>query len=340
LILDQSIEYKIPELKTSRPFCIMKNVIRLPVILGCIFGVVARAADPGDSLVFTGMCDASAAVAVDSELFVAATDEDNILRFYRWSRPGAPVFTFNLNPHLAGRKKSPESDIEGAARLGQRVFWITSHGPNAAGELLPSRCRLFALDTTNHGADIVVQPAGRVYSDLIVDLARAPVLSKFGFSDRRNINIEALSDTADGKLLIGFRSPIPEGRALLVPLLNPNELLAGQPPKFGEPVLLDLGGLGLRGMGSTRNGYYLVAGPAEEKRESRLFFWKGGDAAAQPVDGVSLRGITPESTSFEDVGGRSDFLVLSDDSNRKLNGKDCKESPEAQRQFRAIRIPR
>jgi len=301
-----------------------------------------------EPLIFTDMCDASAAVALDTDLFVAASDEDNILRFYRLSQPGKPVFTFNLNQHLTGRKKSPEADIEGAARLGQRVFWITSHGRDAAGEPAPSRCRLFALEITNRGADIVVQPVGRVYSDLIADLAREPKLARFRLAEAAGpsakahgaLNIEALTDTPEGTLLIGFRSPIPKGRALLVPLLNPNELLTGESPRFGEPILLDLGGLGFRDVGSTERGYYLIAGPGEKKADCRLFFWPGGNAVPKPIPGVSFPGITLEGICFQDVNGRTDFLVLSDDGNRKLNGKDCKELPESQRQFRAFRVVR
>jgi hypothetical protein len=314
------------------------------VWLGLAVTLTSNAAGLGDALIFTGMCDASTAVALDADLFVAAGDEDNILRFYRLSRPGEPVFTYNLNPHLAGRKKSPEIDIEGAARLGRRVFWITSHGRDAEGRAAPNRCRLFALEFTRRGTDIEVEPVGGVYGNLLSDLARAPKLARFRLAEAAKLsakaagglNIEALASTPDGALLIGFRSPVPEGRALLVPLLNPNDLLTGQPPRFGEPILLDLGGLGLRGMGSTARGYYLIAGPGEEKAAARLFFWAGGDRAPQPVPGVSFAGMTPEGVCFQDVADRKDFLVLSDDGNRKLGGKACKDLPESRRRFRAF----
>lgn len=314
--------------------------------LGLAGALTANAARVGERLAFTGMCDASAAVALDADLFVAASDENNILRFYRQSQPGKPVFTFNLNPHLAGRKKSPEADIEGAARLGEKVFWITSHGRDAAGKRSPERCRLFAVEITNRGPTIAVQPVGRVYSDLVTDLAREPKLARFQLAEAAKrwgkspdqLNIEALAASPEGELLIGFRTPIPGGRALLVPLLNPNELLAGQPPQFGEPILLDLGGLGLRGMGSTGREYYLVAGAGEGKAEPRLFLWPGGAAAPRIVAGVSFAGFTPEAICFQDVAGRNDFLVLSDDGNRKLDGKECRDLPEARRQFRALRI--
>jgi hypothetical protein len=331
--------------------CLLALVLALPAH-GELVLSNPRAAQPvkvmliGETLVFTGMCDGSAAVALDADLFVAASDEDNILRFYRRSQPGKPVSTYNLNQHLAGRKKSPEADIEGAARLGQRVFWITSHGRDAAGERLPNRCRLFAVEITNRGALVVVQPVGRVYSDLIADLAREPRRAGFQLAEAAKrwgkspgqLNIEALTATPEGTLLIGFRTPIPGGHALLVPLLNPNELLASQPPRFGEPILLDLGGLGLRGMGWTGRAYYLIAGAGEGRAESCLYVWPGGTAAPRPVAGVSFAGFTPEAICFQDAAGRGDFLVLSDDGNRKVDGKENSDLSESRRQFRALRI--
>ena len=53
-----------------------------------------------------------------------------------------------------------------------------------------------------------------------------------------------------GKLRIGFRNPKNEDKdALLVPLLNPAEIIKkGARAKFGDPLLLNLGGLGVRDM--------------------------------------------------------------------------------------------
>lgn len=191
-----------------------------------------------------------------------------------------------------------------------------------------------------------MQPVGKHYTNLVADLSREPKLARFRLGEAAKLapkapggfNIEALTDAPQGTLLIGFRNPIPERRALLVPLVNPNEVLTGQTPKFGEPILLDLGGLGLRGIGSTGRGYYLMAGPADTEAECRLFFWEGGRSVPRPISGVQFPGINPEGICFHDADGRADFLVLSDDGTRMVNGKDCKSLPESQRQFRAYRL--
>jgi hypothetical protein len=322
-------------------------MIRLLVCLGLLISITAHAAKLGQPFVFTETCDASAAVSVTDDLFAVANDEDNLLRFYRWSQPGKPIHIENLNSLLSGKKKSPEMDIEAAARLGQRVFWITSHGRDSKGEPSPERCRLFALEITRSNAEILVQPVGKFYTNLIDDLAREPKLARFRLGEAAKLspkkdgglNIEALAATPEGALLIGFRNPIPKSRALIVPLLNPNDILSGQPPRFGDTITLDLGGLGLRGMESVANGYYLIAGPANGEASSRLFFWKGSSSIPQPVSGINFSGINPEGICLVNDTSNSDLLLLSDDGSRELNGKECKDLPKSERQFRAFRVP-
>src|SRR6266704_2712709 len=77
---------------------------------------------------YSGMADASGAVPVSSNLFVAASDEDNILRLYRSDRSGAPLKQFDCNAFLELHGKNLEADLEAAARIGDRAFWIGSHG--------------------------------------------------------------------------------------------------------------------------------------------------------------------------------------------------------------------
>jgi hypothetical protein len=320
----------------------MKLVVFL--ILG-LMAVVVRGANLGEPLIFTGTCDASASSALSGDLFVVANDEDNILRFYRMSQPGRPVQTFDLKPILPLKGKS-EMDLEGATRLGQKVFFISSHGRNAEGKFAPNRHRLFALQFTESAGKTTVQLSGKPYANLSADLANDPKYLRFHLTEAAGLppkapggfNIEALTDTPDGALLIGFRNPIPEKRALLVPLLNPNDVITGQPPKFGDPLLLDLGGLGLRGISSTEKGYYILAGPAEGHAPSHLYFSAGGPNAPHLVKEVKFHKINPESICMFNTGSGTDFLILSDDGKHMIGGKECKTLPESERQFRAYRF--
>jgi hypothetical protein len=319
---------------------------RFLLLMSGLVVAVELAANQSPPLIFSGMCDASAAVALDGDLFAVGCDEDNFLRFYRVSQPGKPVHIYNLNPFLFGKKKSPEADLEGAARLGSRIYWVTSHGQNAEGRFAPNRHQFFALEVNLRGGVLEVRPVGRPYTNLLSDLVRDPRLERYQLAEaaRRapkasgGLNIEALTDTREGNLLIGFRNPIPGGRALMIPLLNPGALLEGTPASFGEPLLLDLGGKGLRGMGSTGSGYYLIAGPAGADAESQIFFWEGNDLPPKPIAGRTFPGLNLEGLCFHDSEARSDFLILSDDGSLMSSGKECKSLPEDQRRFRAFRL--
>nr|HRK64961.1 hypothetical protein [Terricaulis sp.] len=103
-------------------------VCSLPVRASSALDASARkSAEVAEELQHTGCCDASAAAAIGDNFFVVASDEDSVLRVYSRAADGSPVATFNLRPHLNLGRSSAETDIEGAARLGDLVFWITSH---------------------------------------------------------------------------------------------------------------------------------------------------------------------------------------------------------------------
>src|SRR5687768_15731187 len=93
-----------------------------------------------------GMCDASAAVPVGSNLFVVANDEDNILRIYKSDESGTAIYSQDLSSFLQINPKNPEADIEGATLIKNRIYWITSHGANKDGKQRPNRHRFFATD--------------------------------------------------------------------------------------------------------------------------------------------------------------------------------------------------
>ena len=65
----------------------------------CLALVVLRA--QAEPVTFTHMADASAGEWLGDGLFVAASDEDNELRVYRFQQGGAPVAAWDLTPHLA-----------------------------------------------------------------------------------------------------------------------------------------------------------------------------------------------------------------------------------------------
>ncbi|XXF77120.1 DUF3616 domain-containing protein [Myxococcaceae bacterium GXIMD 01537] len=315
------------------------------LLVGC--GAGGAAVRPGPEapapLVFEGGCDASGAVVLGGGLFVVGDDEDNILRVYDARRAGAPLETADLSPalELPVKKKVPEADIEAATGLDSLAFWLSSHGRSSSGKRAPSRYRFFATTAPADGKGL--QVVGRPYAQLLEDLLADPRMARFNLAGAEalppktpgGLNIEGMTASADGQsILIGFRGPVPEGRALVVPLLNPKELLEGHPARFGDPRLLDLGGLGIRSMSSWRGHYLLIGGAIAKESPSRLFTWRGGDDTPRPVD-VDLSGFNPEAFVSDENDER--ILVLSDDGTALIDGVECKrlEGPERKR-FRGV----
>jgi hypothetical protein len=322
---------------------------RLAIILalGCAVGCSAPV-PPIKSDVFIGCCDASAAVALTDDLFVIANDEDNVLRVYSRSRMGRPMATADVTAFLNPGKKSPEVDIEGAARIGDRIYWISSHGRNAKGKERESRHRFFATSVAVTNEQVQLKPVGNFYADLLDDLARDPRFSRFGLAQASKhapkaegaLNIEGLTATPEGHLIIGFRNPIPDGKALLVRLLNPADLLSGGKPQFGDPVLLDLAGLGIRAIEFWRDRYLIVGGSHDGSQASRLFEWNGAAASqAHFLAAPDLRSINPEALAVYRQGSSEHLLMVSDDGTLRIRGQECKRLKDpAQQRFRVVSL--
>jgi hypothetical protein len=294
---------------------------------------------------FSGMSDASAGAAVSTNLFAAASDEDNTLRIYDASKPGPPIQELDCNAFLEVTGKNLEADLEGAAKMGNRIFWIGSHGRNRDGKDRPNRCRLFATDFEAKGDRVVLRFAGRPFKSLLPALVSDPRLSSYHLGEaasrapkqRGALNIEGLAATPEGHLLIGFRNPIPGGKALIVPLLNPNEVIEGKTPRLDPPIELDLGGLGVRDLAWTGNDYLVIAGSYEGGHKSKLYRWKGGRAEPEKVHVKHFDDYNPEAIILYPDSSSIRIQILSDDGSEEVDGKEQKHLPDPkQRTFRSF----
>jgi len=306
----------------------------------------ATAARPNVSIIeYPGMCDPSAAAAINNNLFIVASDEDNILRVYARGAVGAPQ-RFDLNSFLRPDGEHPEADLEGATRLGDFIYWIGSHGRNRNGKLRPSRHRLFATSVRVEVDKVAVVPIGVPYTRLLEDLAQAPALRTYDLEgasrkapeSEGGLNIEGLAATPQDTLMIAFRNPIPGGKALIVPLENPQQVIEGQQAKLGPPIELSLNGLGIRSIEyrEGRGRYLIVAGPHDDDGETALFSWSGSAFdAAEPVPAATFGDLNPEAL-FVYPGDGTAVQFLSDDGGRTLDGVACKDLPPARRRFRAF----
>lgn len=288
---------------------------------------------------YLGTCDASAAVALDDEHFVVASDEDNTLRIYRRGRP-APLAAVPLAQSI---RTTGESDLEGAARVGDSIYWISSHGRNSEGKIRKSRYRMFVTEVDRSAATPTVKPPSKVGVHVLDRLLESPLLLPWRLQEASRLapeapgglNIEGLAATAEGHLLIGFRNPVREGKALAVTLRNPRTVVDGGTAVIGRPVSLDLGGRGIRSIERIATGYLVVGGPTADRGDFVLYRWSGAATdVPQPVAGAEIGTLRPEAV-FAWPGTRR-IQVLSDDGGVASRGIACKDRPPAERSFRSV----
>lgn len=290
---------------------------------------------------FRGISDASASVALDSNLFIVADDEGNKLCIYDSNNAGLPPVaepavgaSLNIDPC------HPETDIEGATWFNGRIFWITSHGRNKDGKYWYSRYQFFATTVTKNGEQIQVT-VDRNYTNLVDDLIEYDSIYDLGLADaigvedghidqdeipelapkEKGLNIEGLCATASGNsMLIGFRNPRPDigpggKKALIIELYNPEDVvLYGEPPDFGPPILLDLDGFGIRSIeySPVLGQYLLVAGSHKSDDEEPLQTLYKYDMTTGILTKISdFVILTPEAV-FQ-FSGSTDIYLLSDD---------------------------
>ena len=169
-----------------------------------------------DATIYSGCCDASAAVAVDDRHFVVADDEDNILRVYERSG-GSPVMQIDLTQHLGTKKKADEADLEGGALVDEIIYWIGSHGRNSKGKDSPMRRRIIATRVGHARGGLQIEPVSKPYTTLLEDLIADKRFDDFGFESAAAkapksegaLNIEGLTATPDGPLPAPVEAPFP-----------------------------------------------------------------------------------------------------------------------------------
>ncbi|WP_077380584.1 DUF3616 domain-containing protein [Mesorhizobium prunaredense] len=299
---------------------------------GAFAGVLVAATIPAYSLAapfqYSGLCEASGAAALDATHFAVASDESNTVRIYKRGVPD-PVGKVNFEDFIGADK----SDLEGAAAVEGRLYWISSHSFNKAGEDKPKRKRFIATDITAGSAGPTLAGAGVSRGDLRNALAIAADVQ------RSEVNIEGLAAAENGALLVGFRSPQKNGDAIVVEFSNPSEVVnSGETAaKFGTVWTLQLRGLGIRSIelipGSPQT-YLIAAGPAADSQEFALYRWSPSSTVPlAKLDSSSLAGMRPEALFV--IPGTSVIQVLSDDGSDECSDES---TPERDRHFRSVDI--
>ncbi len=314
----------------------------------------AAAADlTKNQVVFKGTCDASGAIPLTDSRFMVADDENNTLRIYDARIGGDPVESFSLADTAKTFARDPQNksavlgveaelDLEAATELDGVSYWLTSHARNKKGRQKSERYYFFAL--TYDAQKNSVQLEGKPYDNLLDSMIKHPDFSSYNLGKAATraaeadygVNIEGMTARHEGGVFIGFRNPVPDGKALIVPLDNPREVVNGQPPKFSKPIEVDLEGLGIRGLSSWKGQYIIAAGDSgDDDDRSTLFSWRGGADRPEKIATGLPEGFNPEAFFTPENTDR--FMILSDDGGFSIKGTKCKKLKNAeQREFRGL----
>ena len=146
----------------------------------------------------------------------------NVLKFLLSQEQTLDGLLLSLIHIFLDTGSNQESDIEGAAAVGQRISWISSHGRDGKGKARPARHRFFAIEVLP-GNPPVLKPLGEPYTRLLHDMEESVVLRPYKLGDAARLpaeadggfNIEGLAATPAGTLLIGLRNPLPQQLSLI-----------------------------------------------------------------------------------------------------------------------------
>jgi len=278
---------------------------------------------------YSGLCEASAAAVLDGNHFVVASDDSTMLTVYR--RGVAQPVTAIPRPGV--------TDMEGAARIGGRIFWLTSHSltarrENSGGEDKPRRKHLFA-STVSPGPTLVTDQGS--FTGLRAQIAAALGIDEAALMPW--LNIEGLAEAPGGGLLLGLRAaPEAEQRALVLRVANP---LVSAPAEGSRPARvwrLDLGGRGVRSLervGEGAHAYLILAGPRTDEHaiSFALYWWDGESETVMPGPVVPFGGMTPEALI---AWGDGEIQILGDNGSDDTSDPDgCQEEDDP----RPLRFP-
>lgn len=279
-------------------------------------------------LPLTGLYEPSAIQQLaDGRFLVVEDEEENPFSLLTLSADGT-VESKALGPGWFEGNNSfwKLDDLEGLTADSQGYLYaLTSHSRNDDGDEKKSRDKLvrFRIEGDRVRAPVLVsglKPALVAAHPVLAAAARIEDVKSDG-----GLNIEALEITPDREqLLVGFRSPLLEGAAIIACITNPSAIFeAGEAPRLSGTLLtLDLGGQGIRGMAwiAALGGYIIISGPASLADQAfGLWFWNGQPRS--PARRVAVPGLQhlerAEGVSAALIDGVARIVIVSDDGKRE-----------------------
>lgn len=211
-------------------------------------------------------------------------------------------------------------DLEGITSDGE-YFYVVGSQSKSKGADLAGLAR-FKFDASTQRAAGTEAAAG-LKKFLADNVAELRGLENTKYSDG-GINVEGIAwDPQNKRLLLGLRSPVVEGHALVVPLKLRNQNAAfsfeNLEVEGRKAIRLSLGGAGIRSIeyNESRKAFYMItgAGPNSEKMDFKIWEWSGNDAAPTLRELETFdRRLKPEGITRFSNGAREFIFIVFDTS--------------------------
>ncbi|MEA3228099.1 MAG: DUF3616 domain-containing protein [Campylobacterota bacterium] len=228
-----------------------------------------------------------------------------------------------LSKKIKKRLKKDVEDLEAITSDKNIVYATTSFTLTKSQKVKKAREKLIMF-IYNDGAI----ENFHTYSELKHDLYKQfPEIFKDTLFSSNAINIEGLSFNSSTKsLMIGFRAPIKDGKAILVSIENPKEIfLKKEKPKFSKIIKLDLNGLGVRDIvfDSQKDGYWIVAGASGDRSINfQLWFWNKKHSKVERVKNHPDIGFGEGITIINQYSDNAGIFIVEDNGKKPNKSAD------------------
>jgi hypothetical protein len=206
-------------------------------------------------------------------------------------------------------------DLEGITTDGTYFYVVGSQSKSKGGDLVG--LARFKFDASSQRA-VGTESASGLKKFLADNVAELRGMENTKYNDG-GINVEGIAwDPRNKRLLLGLRSPVVEGQALVVPLKlrDPQAGLsfANLEVEGRKAMRLPLGGAGIRSIefDESRNAFHVItgAGPNSEKMDFKSLEWNGNDASPSLREVETFdRRLKPEGVTRVS-NGTQDFVFI------------------------------
>ena len=264
-----------------------------------------------------GKFDASGVAAVrgtEGVLFVDNNQEGQVfwMRLDQYGKQAGAITAVELGVSI--------EDLEGITTDGTYFYVVSSQSKSKANDM--EGLVRFKFDPQSQRIEAAEEISGlkRFLLENVDELREE--------GDRKGkkggLNIEGLAwDPRLGRLLLGLRSPLIDGQALLVPLrlrdsrgaFSINNLEVEGP----KAIRLSLGGIGIRSIeyDGRSNVFRIISGAAEDQNQTDFGLWEWNGDEKQPVLRETNKfdsNLKPEGVARATVGKRDFIIVVFDAS--------------------------